>query len=221
MKQISKFFLAVLMMVVSTTIALASSGPGDPVTGIVKDAKGAPVVGAVVTDDAQKAFSTTDENGAFAIVPTTSNIVVTSLGFKTKTVYVKPGQVVNVVLEDDTTLLDDAVVVGYAVQSRANLTGAVATVDVENPNALGVVETFSGASAIVAADAAAKTADVTLVELRIARGMCGKSYLIMTGEVAAVQAAVDNAKVAAGDKGMLLDYSVTPNPDPKLWEKIL
>lgn len=96
-----------------------------------------------------------------------------------------------------------------------------ATVEVENPRALGVVETFSGASAIVAADAAAKTADVTLVELRIARGMCGKSYLIMTGEVAAVQAAVDNAKAAAGDKGMLLDYSITPNPDPRLWEKIL
>ena len=75
-----------------------------------------------------------------------------------------------------------------------------ATVEVENPRALGVVETFSGASAIVAADAAAKTADVTLVELRIARGMCGKSYLFMTGEVAAVQAAVDNAKAAAGDK---------------------
>ncbi len=96
-----------------------------------------------------------------------------------------------------------------------------ATVDVDNPRALGVVETFSGASAIVAADAAAKTAQVTLVELRIARGMCGKSYLIMTGEVAAVQAAVDNAKAAAGDKGMLLDYSITPNPDPRLWEKIL
>ena len=96
-----------------------------------------------------------------------------------------------------------------------------ATVEVENPRALGVLETFSGASAIVAADAAAKTADVTLVELRIARGMCGKSYLFMTGEVAAVQAAVDNAKAAAGDKGMLLDYSITPNPDPKLWDKIL
>lgn len=96
-----------------------------------------------------------------------------------------------------------------------------ATVSVENPRALGVIETFSGASAIVAADAAAKSADVTLVELRIARGMCGKSYLIITGEVAAVTAAIENAKVAAGDKGMLLDYSVTPNPDPKLWEKIL
>ena len=96
-----------------------------------------------------------------------------------------------------------------------------ATVDVENPRALGVVETFSGASAIVAADAAAKTADVTLVEVRIARGMCGKSYILMTGEVAAVQAAVDNAKAAAGDNGMLLDYSIIPNPDMKLWEKIL
>ncbi|MBE7013208.1 MAG: BMC domain-containing protein [Ruminococcaceae bacterium] len=96
-----------------------------------------------------------------------------------------------------------------------------ATVDVDNPRALGVIETFSGASAIVAADAAAKTADVTLVELRIARGMCGKSYMLFTGEVAAVTAAVESAKAAAGDKGMLLDYSITPNPDPKLWEKIL
>ncbi len=96
-----------------------------------------------------------------------------------------------------------------------------ATVEVENPRALGVVETYSGASAIVAADAAAKTADVTLVELRIARGMCGKSYLFMTGEVAAVQAAVENGKAAAGDKGMLLDYSIIANPDPRLWEKIL
>ena len=96
-----------------------------------------------------------------------------------------------------------------------------ATVNVENPRAMGVIETYSGASAIVAADAAAKTADVVLVELRIARGMCGKSYLIITGEVAAVTAAIERAENAAGDKGMLLDSSVIPNPDPKLWEKIL
>lgn len=96
-----------------------------------------------------------------------------------------------------------------------------ATVDVENPKALGVMETFSGASAIVAADAAAKSANVTLVELRIARGMCGKSYLLLTGEVAAVTAAIENANAAAADKGMFLDSSVIANPDPKLWEKIL
>ena len=96
-----------------------------------------------------------------------------------------------------------------------------ATVDVENPRALGVMETYSGASAIVAADAAAKTADVTLVELRIARGMCGKSYLFLTGEVAAVSAAIENANAAAGDKGMFLDSSVIARPDKQLCKQIL
>ena len=90
------------MMVVSATVSLAANGP-DEVTGHVKDAKGGPVAGAVVTDEAMKAFATTDENGAFSLVPTTSKIVISSLGFKTLTITVKPGQVVNVVLEDVST----------------------------------------------------------------------------------------------------------------------
>ena len=56
MKKISKFFLAMLAMIVSISIAYASSGPGDAVTGRVKDAKGMPVAGAVVMDDARKYF---------------------------------------------------------------------------------------------------------------------------------------------------------------------
>ena len=92
---------------------------------------------------------------------------------------------------------------------------------VENPNALGVLETYSAASIIVAADLAAKTADVNLIELRIARGMCGKSYMYITGEVAAVTASIENAKAKIGDNGMLLDASVIPNPDKKLWDTIL
>ena len=68
------------------------------------------------------------------------------------------------------------------------------TTDVENPRALGVIETYSAASIIVAADLAAKTSLVDLIELRIAKGMCGKSYLLITGEVASVQAAVDRVK---------------------------
>lgn len=92
---------------------------------------------------------------------------------------------------------------------------------VENPNALGVLETYSAASIIVAADLAAKTADVSLIELRIARGMCGKSYMYITGEVAAVTASIENAKAKVGDNGMLLDTSIIPNPDKKLWDTIL
>ena len=48
--------------------------------------------------------------------------------------------------------------------------------EIGNPNALGIIETFSAATAVVAADVAAKTALVDLIELRLARGMCGKSY---------------------------------------------
>ena len=93
--------------------------------------------------------------------------------------------------------------------------------DVGEPNALGVLETFSAAAAIVAADTAAKTAMVDLIELRLARGMCGKSYMLITGEIAAVEAAINKAKQDAGDDGMFLDSSVSPNPDRKLWQNIL
>lgn len=91
----------------------------------------------------------------------------------------------------------------------------------ENAEALGVMESFSAATAIVAADAAAKTALVELIELRLARGMCGKSYLLLTGTVSAVSAAIERAKSEASDRGMLLDSSVIPRPDKKLWQSIL
>ncbi len=92
---------------------------------------------------------------------------------------------------------------------------------VEDVNALGVIETFSAASAIVAADVCAKTSIVDLIELRLAHGMCGKSYVMITGEVAAVQAAIDKAKIGTGDKGMLLDSAVIPRPDRKLIKSII
>lgn len=95
------------------------------------------------------------------------------------------------------------------------------TTIVEQPGAIGILETYSIAQAIVGADVAAKTADVKLVELRLARGMCGKSYLILTGEVAAVTMAIDKAKQSAGEYGMYLDSSIIPGPDRKTWEKII
>jgi len=91
----------------------------------------------------------------------------------------------------------------------------------EDVQALGVMESFSAATAIVAADAAAKTAMVELIELRLCRGMCGKTYMLLTGTVSAVSAAIERAVQEAGDRGMLLDHSVIPNPDRKLWDTIL
>lgn len=95
------------------------------------------------------------------------------------------------------------------------------TTQVENISALGILETYDAASIIVAADEAAKTAIVDLIELRIAKGMCGKSYLYLTGEVAAVEAAIERARAACAPNGMYLDSSVIAHPDEQICKSIL
>ena len=119
----------------------------------------------------------------------------------------------------DTEQLIDTFVLGNPHDSI--FTALYGASEIGNPNALGVLETFSAAAAIVAADTAAKTALVDLIELRLARGMCGKSYLLLTGEIAAVEAAIEKAKIGAGENGMFLDSAVIPRPDEKFWRKIL
>ena len=95
------------------------------------------------------------------------------------------------------------------------------TAQPEKIEALGILETDDVAALIVAADLAAKTAIVDLIELRLAKGMCGKSYMTLTGSVSAVQAAIDHAKTEAGDRGMFLDSSVIPRPSDKLMKYIM
>ncbi len=95
------------------------------------------------------------------------------------------------------------------------------TGEIDRVSALGILETYDASSIIVAADIAAKTAIVQLIELRIAKGMCGKSYMLITGEVAACQAAIDKAKAAIGERGMYLDSSVIAHPDPQMCKAIV
>ncbi len=95
------------------------------------------------------------------------------------------------------------------------------TANVKERKALGIVETFTAASAILAADAAVKAANVSLIEVRVARGMAGKCFTAMTGEVADVKAAVEaGARIAAKD-GVLIGTEVIANPHPELWEAVL
>lgn len=95
------------------------------------------------------------------------------------------------------------------------------TTVIDSVNALGVIETFDAAQIIVASDNAVKTSEVRLIEIRLARGMCGKSYAMLTGEVAAVEAAIERAKEVVMPSGMMLDSTVIARPDKKLIEKIL
>lgn len=86
--------------------------------------------------------------------------------------------------------------------------------------ALGVMEFFSITAAIYAADAAVKAAETQLLDVRLGTGIGGKSYVVLTGEVAAVSEAVDCGIAAASDKGMVFEKCVIPNPRPEIFESI-
>jgi len=82
--------------------------------------------------------------------------------------------------------------------------------------ALGIVESFSVASLIEAADAAAKSAAVELMEVRLAMAMGGKAFFTVTGSVAAVQAAVEAGAAVVAAKGLLVNKVVIANPREEL-----
>lgn len=92
---------------------------------------------------------------------------------------------------------------------------------VEALEALGIVESFSVASLIEGADAAVKTANVELIEIRLAMALGGKAFATMTGDVAAVQAAVDAAAAVVGQRGMLVNKVVIPYPRPELLNEMI
>ena len=87
--------------------------------------------------------------------------------------------------------------------------------------ALGILETFSAVSIVAATDAAVKAADVQLVDIRIALGLGGKGYALLTGDVAACEAAVAAGSAIAAGHGLLVSKVVIPNPSEMLYANII
>ncbi|TKJ38414.1 propanediol utilization protein [candidate division LCP-89 bacterium B3_LCP] len=87
-------------------------------------------------------------------------------------------------------------------------------------NALGVVETFSVASCILAADRAAKTAKISLMEIRLGIGIGGKAFFTMTGDVAAVKSALEAGAAVAQDEGLLVRKVLIPQPKEEIFNSL-
>lgn len=90
-----------------------------------------------------------------------------------------------------------------------------------DPKALGVIEFMSVTSSIMAADAAVKAADIQLIEVRLGTGIGGKSFVTMTGEVAAVTESVKCGVNAGNDNGMLVESVVIANPRPEIYTNMM
>ncbi len=85
---------------------------------------------------------------------------------------------------------------------------------------LGLIETFSAATTIKAADIAVKTSRVEIFDLRVSRGMGGKGVVLLTGEVGDVTAAVEAGSNYAKQAGQLSSNAIIAAPHAELWNQL-
>ncbi len=99
------------------------------VTGIVKDANGEPVIGANVMVKGQSIGTITDIDGRFVLdAPKDAVLQITYIGYVSQEVKVSGKREINVVLKEDSEMLDEVVVVGYGTMKKKDLTGAVSQI---------------------------------------------------------------------------------------------
>jgi microcompartment protein CcmL/EutN len=99
--------------------------------------------------------------------------------------------------------------------------GILGTVEVNEINAVGVLETFSVASTIVAADASLKAAKVNIIEIRLAKGLGGKSFYTLTGDVASVRSAIEAGSLIIEKEGVLVNKVIIPEPHNYLKKQLI
>ena len=119
---------SVIFLIVSS-VGLFAQRNGT-LTGKVCDVQGNPVPGAAVIAKSTNNGTVTSEDGSFSIqLVVNEHILVSSLGYKDKEITVPNFSPLNVVLEEDTQLLDEILVIGYGTQSRKTLTSSISKMD--------------------------------------------------------------------------------------------
>lgn len=88
-------------------------------------------------------------------------------------------------------------------------------------NAIGVMEFYSVTASILAADIAVKSADVSIIDIRLGTGIGGKSFVVISGDTAAVKSAIESGIEPDNIKGMLINQVVIPNPRKEIFESLL
>lgn len=126
-----KYYLICLAMISVYGFA-GLQDKGITVTGTVSDVSGEPLIGVSVVVDGSSSGTITDIDGHYRIVvpEAKSALTFSYIGYVTQTKPVAGNAVLNIVLKESNRTLDEIVVVGYSTQKKANLTGAVGSVDV-------------------------------------------------------------------------------------------
>ena len=129
-----QFFTKVTMAVLAIFTVLSANAQTRAISGKVVDQAGVPVIGASVIVVGNSTIGTvTDLDGNYSLnVPAGATLSVSFIGYTTETVAVGNQSVINVTLQEDNEFLEETVVIGYGVQKKSDLTGAVASVRSED-----------------------------------------------------------------------------------------
>ena len=125
MEQLKKLFLSSLILLTSTIMYAQSE-----IKGTVLDDLGETVIGATVLEKGTTNGTITDFDGNFSLkVDAGKTLVISYVGYKTIEVPAQNGMTVT--LSEDAEMLEELVVTGYTVQRKADLTGAISMVSVD------------------------------------------------------------------------------------------
>lgn len=113
--------------------ASENNGETKRITGVVTDSKGEPVIGASVFEKGTKNGTVTDIDGNYSLnVSDNSEVEISYIGFANQNIKVRGNSNFNFVLKEDAQTMEEVVVVGYGQQKKANLTGSVTTVKMDD-----------------------------------------------------------------------------------------
>ena len=129
MKRLPKILAILFVMLLTTAASFAQTVR---VSGqVTQKSDGEPVIGATVRVPGSDAATVTDIDGNFILdVPAGSKLQVTYVGMKS--IEAKAQSVMNIAMEDDANIIDEVVVTGYTTQRKADLTGAISVVSVDD-----------------------------------------------------------------------------------------
>lgn len=118
-----------ICMLFLLSVPLLLNAQNTTIEGVVKDTKGEPIIGASVLVKGTSTGTVTDLDGRFALNASTSGtLIIRYVGYKAKELPIQGKRTFNIIMEEDSEMLDDVVVIGYGSVSKKELTSAVSHV---------------------------------------------------------------------------------------------
>ncbi|MBO6045764.1 MAG: TonB-dependent receptor, partial [Bacteroidales bacterium] len=117
-------------MILALGLSLAAFAQNITVSGVVLDASNQPIVGAFVVEKGTSNGTSTGLDGDFTLRTKSGAVLeISCIGYVTRTITVSQDQRLEIILEDDTQMLDETIVVGYGVQKKSVVTASISKVD--------------------------------------------------------------------------------------------